>query len=489
MTTALDMREEILRLDARHCELARTNPNAFMTYVLRDEETGSPILSNSDQEEWHDLFEKHRRLLIWAHIEAGKTNQMAIGRALYELGRNPNLRIAIVSNTDGQAQKIALAIQKYIEKSVELATVFPELKRDKSMPWNAHHLYVMRETRAKDPSIQTCGIHGNILGARIDLLILDDLLDYENTVSPARREDLARWYYATLEGRLTGQGRVLCIGTAWHRDDIMHRFARQKAWHSRRYPVIDEVTGQSRWPERWPDARIEEKRELGPLEFSRQLLCIARSDEDARFKRVYIDTCLARGLGRTPTYALHAVPAGYKTYTGVDLGVSDKSSAALTVLFTIVVHPNGDREVLAVEAGRWSGPEIVEKIIDQHNRYQSIVLVENVAAQDFILQFTRKQSAAPVVPFTTGKNKAHPEFGVEGIATEMANGKWIVPSVEAGGMLRGATPTIEAWINELLYYDPAGHTGDHLMASWFAREGARRTTPKVKFGHHNLTAR
>lgn len=489
--TPYSVLQRLASAKAAHLRLARERPEAFNSYVLRDEETGRSLLLTEDQLEWHQLFDRHRKLLLWAHVEAGKTNQMSIGRTLFELGKNPNLRVCVVSNTDRQAQKMCLAIQKYVEHSDQLHEVFPNLRRAPNMPWNQHQLYVARETRAKDPSVQTLGVHGNILGARIDLLVLDDLLDYENTVSAARRDDLWNWYHSTIEGRLTAEARVVCIGTAWHREDFMHRLARSPAWHARRYPVIDEATGASRWPNRWPVARIEQKRiDLqSPIEFARQLMCVARTDEDSRFKKAWIDACLARGEGRGLTYSLNALPAGYATYTGVDLGVRVKAGADLTVLFTIVLHPNGDREVLDIQAGRWTGDRIVERIVDTHRRYQSIVYVENNAAQQFIVDFTRKLSDVPVHPFTTGRAVHHAEFGIEGLATEMANGKWIIPSVRIGHELRPAHPELVHWVSELLYYDPAAHPGDRLMASWFAQSGAKKLRPKVRFGRLDTTSR
>jgi len=480
-------------LDLAHQSMARQDANAFMSYVLKDEETGRPVIQAPHHTEWQRLADQHRRLLIWSHIESGKTQSLAIGRTLFELGKNPNLRVLILSNTDAQAQKVCIPIAKYIEQSDALHRVFPKLVRGKGMPWTNHQLYVQRQTQAKDPSVQTCGVHGNILGSRVDLLILDDLLDYENTLTAAQRDDLWNWYNATVEGRLTRNAKVWCIGTAWHREDIMHRLAKNPQWFAKRYPVLTErqtTSGTievSNWPERWPLDRIKEKRNLGPLEFSRQLLCVARSDEDARFKKDWVQTCLQRGLGKPMTKALVAIPQGYRTYTGVDLGVRVKHGSDLTCLFTIVVHPNEDREVLEVDAGRWAGPEIVEKIIDVHRRYGSIVYVENVSAQQFIVDFTKAMSAVPVKPFATGTNQYHPEFGIEGIATEMSNGKWIIPSKYQGGHLVGQNEQIDAWISELLYYDPKGHPGDRLMASWFAQSGSRRVKPKVAFGRLDMS--
>jgi hypothetical protein len=62
------------------------------------------------------------------------------------------------------------------------------------------------------------------------------------------------------------------------------------------------------------------------------------------------------------------------------------------------------------------------------------MVVENNAAQDYIVQFARHSTAIPVFPFTTGRNKAHPEFGIEGLAVEMSNTKWLIPS--KGGLER-----------------------------------------------------
>ena len=39
--------------------------------------------------------------------------------------------------------------------------------------------------------------------------------------------------------------------------------------------------------------------------------------------------------------------------------------------------------------------------------------------------------------------------------------------------MRPLPSEVLAWIQEMLYYDPEAHTGDRLMASWFAREAAR----------------
>lgn len=487
---------------------ARTNPNIFCKYVLRDERSGERISQAPMHRRWHELIDSYPRLLLWSHVEAGKTNQISIGRVLYEIGRNPNIRVCIVSKTSNLAMKIVRAVGQYIERSEDLRDVFPHLRPndDPSLPWTSHQLTIDRAILAKDPTVQATGVFGNVQGSRIDLLVMDDVLDHVNTRTPAPRISIWEWVRATLFSRLTADARVIVVGNAFHPDDLMHRLEREPRFSGFRFPVVSS-TGEMTWPEIWPHKRIDEARQdMGPLEFSRALLCQARDDDTARFKREYIERALARGQGRRlvrtsvdlfsdladegvlepeEVEAVRAAESArrlslnatfgfgkVRIYTGVDLAVSAKDSADLTCLFTIAAFPNGDRRVLWIDSGRWGAPEILDRIKATYAVFGSYFVVENVAAQDYIVQLLRHDTAIPILPFTTGRQKAHPEFGVESLAAEFAGGKWIVPCGIDG---KARDKEVDAWIGELTAYDPRAHTGDRLMAAWFAREGARTT--------------
>lgn len=477
---AQDKYLEYRRMRAR---LAREDINEFIEFVIKDERTNKPVKQAPHHEEFHALADTHKRLILWAFVEAGKTQQLAIGRVLWELGRNPNLRIAVISATLDQSQKLVRSIAAYIETSSELREVFPHLrpsgehvvgtkKRKQADPWSSQKLTVKRSSRAKDPSIVASPVTGRILGSRIDLLILDDVVTWEIANSPAQRKDLSTWLHGTATGRLTDGARVWVLGNAFHPEDLLHELEKNPVWFAKRFPVVDPATGLTLWPDVWPDRRVaERKRELAgqPDEFARQMLCVARDDAAARFKREWINHALRRGEGKKFAYSLTAIPMGYRVYTGVDIGVRAKRGADLTVLVTIIVHPNEDREVLCIESGNWNARVIVDRVIDTHRRFGGLVIVENNAAQQFIIDITKNESAVPVKPFFTGSNKVHPEFGLESLATELANGKWIFPA-KAG---RPAHPEIAALCSGMLFYDPKAHTADHLMAMWFAREGSR----------------
>ena len=470
--------------------IARDDPNEFCTFVLKNEE-GKHVQQSRVHRVWHALMSRHKRLAVLASVELGKTQHFAIGRVLWELGRNPNLRICVLSNTQGMAQKTIGSIRRYIEQDADLHLVFPDLKRGD--PWTNTMLYVQRPSISRDPSLQCYGVHGNVMSARIDLLILDDIVDGENGFSPAGRRDLWVWYNNTIPGRMTANSRIWYIGNAWHPEDFGHQLQKQPdVWASYKFPVMKD-DGTSQWPEMWPLERIDEKRlELAgePAAFARMFMCQARDDTDARFKQSWVDLCSSQGVGKRLVYDLSALfsgsrdyvaelPKGFRTYTGVDLAVARSRGSGKVVLFTGLVHPDGKRQPLMIESGRWMGQEILDRLESHHHRYRSVLIIESNAAQEFIRQFASAR-ALPAVPFTTGRNKSDEKFGVESIAAELARGEWIIPCDEPAPGRYRYHAEISQWIQDMLFYDPAAHTGDSLMAAWMFREGARKGVVKRK---------
>lgn len=486
-----------LRRHEQIIEGARRSPTVFLSHVLRDEQTGKRIKLAPMHVEWQRLLTKHDRLILWAHVESGKTSAISIGRALYEVGRNPQLRVCIISKTKGLAQKIVRSCQQIVSGETESAQafreVFPHVRPayDPSLPWTSLALTIERAVPSKDPTIQASGAFGNIIGSRIDLLIIDDVLDSTSTRTPAPRTALWDWMHGTVVGRLTEDSRVWALGNAYHPDDYLHRLEKVGRYKAYRFPVIDPATKLPAWPERWSAKRIEDaKLEFGPLDYARALFCQPRDDDSARFKREWVEVALRQGEGlkflstradllkelALASYADslrvggHIDPQRLRIYIGVDLAVQLHSAADMTAFVIVAVLPDGTRRLLWIEAGHWGAPEILGRIKRLDEAYQpTAVIVENNAAQAYIVQLAHAETAVPVIPFTTGKQKAHPEFGVEGIAAELVAQKWIFPCDAVEKM----HPELFALVSEILSYDPRSHSGDRLMGMWFAREGAR----------------
>lgn len=455
------------------CARARKDFNVFAEMVCTDDETGQPIRQAPIHKRWAELCNEYDNLLIWAHIRSGKTTQLSILRTVWELGNDPTLRFAILSNVSSIATKIVKAIASYIKNNAAVKSIFPDLVPDPEGPWTTTELQVVRKNNAKDPSVRAVGVHGALTSARVDRLIVDDILDLENTDTEANRAKVELWYQSAAVGRLSRRAKVLIVGTAFHPSDLLHKISKQRGFRWFRFPIFD-PEGNVAWPEHWPQSEITNKREaLGPAEFARQLLCEARDDNEARFKQTWIDAAVAKGEGLKLIHKItdlfpDGLPEGFAVFTGVDLGVKVSKRADETIFFTFLEDNKGNRRLLCIEGGKLTAPEIIAAVVDQHRRYGSLIVIENNAAQDFMRQFIVELHNIPIVPHTTTAAKRDPILGVEGLAIELANGKWIFPSEH-----RVCHPQVAKFINEMLYYAPTLHPGDRLMACYFARNKAR----------------
>lgn len=482
---------EVKRVRRARAQICREDVNEFCIFIGKDAETGLPIVQEPIHEEFQFLADAHKRLIVMAFPESGKSSQLSVFRPLWLLGNNPELRIAVVSKTDKNATKNTRLMKEYIEKSEEIAEVFPDLlPGDK---WEEGFFTVRRPRFSKDPSVQALGLNGSPTGSRIDVLILDDVLDLENTLSPAERKKTIRRIRGAFIDRLSKNGVIIFLTNAWHPEDAAHVFEKEgqrkgKAggWHLARFPVIDK-DGNFAWPEKWDDERIEDARDImGPIEFARAFLCRARDEGESPFDKDALEAAVNRAdeFQVDLTYAVRTEDfPGYGIYHGVDLAVTKNAGSHLTSITSVLLDlSSGTRQHLWTESGRWSSREIADRIIDHERRYGGVFIVENNAAQRWIIDIVyNRVSTLPeaervyptIIPFTTGKQKAHPQFGVEGLAVEIARTDgpvWIFPDSGPDEAVREA---IELR-GEMLYYSRGAHTGDRLMGLWFAREGCRR---------------
>lgn len=489
------------RLKAKKIAAARRDPVLFCQYVLKDEQTNKPIRLVDMHAEWHDLLSKHRRCVLWTFTDAGKTSLISIGRVLWEIGNNPEIRILLLCAAEGLGQKIISVIKRYIETSLELAEVFPNLRRGPT--WTAKQITVKRKSKAKDYTIEAFGADSkSTLGARVDLIVVDDYLNAINTATEHQRKKSYGHLKSTIEGRKGPNCRFWFIGNAWHLRDAMHLYGKEPATFSRKFPVIDPATGKSRWAQRWPDERIQQERaDRGTVEAGRSLDCQAADENTQWFPIRDVWRALIAGDGLDTIFALRNIPKGSHTITAIDLGVRPSDVADPTAIVSIICDEKGRRRILAVEAGKWRGSEIITKALEHHRRYGSILWVETNGAQDFLRQELAKtplwdpknpgkKYVAPVQSFETGKNRVDPRFGIQSLAAEMGSGAWIIPNRGAGSVdvtsenlaVLEMNKEVLELIGEALAWSPEAHTGDRLQALWIAREGSRKLGT-VESGH------
>lgn len=506
----------LIEEDERLVAEARVNIEAFFEYVMREQTTRLPIVCLPHQKVGLAFMMDHDRSVNMWSVGHSKTFCTA-AVTLFLLGKDPTLRGAIVSATQEQAKKILAVVSDYILHSVELRRVFPKLipslrLRDQ---WTQTAITVERPPGIPDASLIAVGIDGGLPGARLNWVVVDDILNRENTSTKEGRDKVYTWFDSTVLSRLDPVGaRCIVTNTTWHPDDLVHRLEKL-GWPSLRMDVLGNIKVQddvdwmaegrkpwdhvelrpatkspteenyrlksndpdpdnqkTLWPGKFSDHYVNvtlRSRHL-PHEFNRAYMLTCRDDGTSMCKQEYIDKCLkaARDAG------IFSLVSGYSgpnaTFTGLDLAISPGEEHDDTAFFTFEARPDGTRVVLDIEIGQWSGPEIMKKLFIKQAAYNSVLRVENNGAQDFIKQFALQENRSlPIKAHTTGRAKAHPEHGVQGLFLEMSNGAWLLPNSK-GGKCQSA---VQKFIDDCLYYSPTKHTPDSLMASYFAREQAR----------------
>ena len=460
--------------------LCRKDVDAFCEFVLRDEETGKPVEQVPMHTEMQRAYDTDKFLIVLGHPESGKTQQLVVGRTLFELGCDPTERHVFLNNGQDGAKKNLGAVKKYIERSEELRAVFPKL-RPSSTLWREDAIVVEGAGFSKDPTIYCLGFHGNITGSRIDRAKVDDLLDYENTRSEPARRDTESWFKRTFLTRLTRKSTLAFLTNAWHEDDLAHGLE-DDGWKILRYPVLNSA-GQSTWPERWSLARIAEwRRRLGELEFARMFLCEPRDPGAMSFRPEWLRTALRRGMGYGFVDSIVEPPEGALIVSGSDLGASRKMTGGATTIFTLCVHGSGLRQLVAARSGRWSGGDVIRNLADAGERFGGVIVVEDNGIQRHIVELANEEGFAvpvPVLPFYTGRNKYDVTLGVDAMAAEFEAGRWMLPSGRKG---KDVPEEVRRLLGEARSYSPGSHPGDRLMAVWFARTWALRRLRAMQQG-------
>jgi hypothetical protein len=458
-------------------ELCREDVNDFCEFVLRDDDSGEPISQLDFHVQIQDAFDRYKKIVVMAHPESGKTNQLAIGRVLWELGRNPNLRVMLIGNTQESARKSLTSIKKYIEKSEELHLVFPDLR--KGDIWQDVAITVQRPTYSKDLTVLAVGYgSNNVLGSRVDLMIMDDLLNLDTTSTEAQRRKVSQWVRTTALSRCALNARVAFLTNAWHPRDLAHELFKERGWHLVKRPIrVPDADGNlvSVWPERWPEHRIREKEKGGSLEFAQIYMCEPRDEGDIIFKPAFFVLCKRKGQGIAPVQRLDSIPPGCLVVSGVDIG-GTRIVGALSVIATLFLHPNGVRQPLWCESGRWGVTELIHRVVSTGQRYGGVIAVENNGIQQHLVDLAIENNTAvvPIIPYYTGAQKSDPRFGVASMASEFEGARWMWPTEYPDLMSRNVERELEESIVDMIDYTPEAHTGDRLMAWWIAREVARR---------------
>jgi hypothetical protein len=511
--TEAEKYERLRRRKLRLAKLALGDLPTFFAFVMRDEKTQRPVVIPPHQRVLFSFLVHHDKSVLILPVGTGKTTTLA-GIGLWMLCRNPNMRGVVVGATQTQAIKVLKIIRAYIETSLELRMVAPDLvpSQNSGDAWSDVSITVKRPPWIKDPSFAAYGIDSRtLMGSRVELMLVDDLLNRENVESELMRKQTHDDFFDKCASRVepgATASKLVAANTMYHPDDYLNRLAKDSKWPALRASVMGDIwvsnadedwdcddlvvlsenegtehcrlkvrkPGEVLWPERYPLEVIEQKRRdyiHAPGWFNRQFLSDARDDSMALCKAEWIERCKknAQALGIYGFLTENRHDEFVAVFTGVDLAVTPEKQGGETVFFTFGIRrDNGLRQILDIESGRWNGRVIFDKLFQKIQQFGSYAIVENNATQQLFIDLAiAAKKSVPVRAFTTTEQgKGHPWQGVIGVFYEMSMGKWLLPCDRAGNV----PPEVRKFIDACLYYEPARHTKDVLMACWFGRQQA-----------------
>ncbi len=370
---------------ARNLTQARLDPNLFTSLCFTDTH-GRRIRQAAIHRELQAFLTLHSKALIELPRDHGKSFQVCC-RLLWELGRNPALRVKVVCATEVVAAERSRFLRDAVAHNPWVRHVFPALKRGN--PWAAEAFTVARPADVIGPSVAAFGIGAGSTGTRADLLVCDDIVDVRSLQSRAERERTCNYFSNNLMNLLEPDGRFWGLFTPWHGDDVNARLKQNSAYAVFRRAIDAEFTPL--WPEKWPREKLRARRaEIGAASFARgyQLLPLAEDETPIRPEWVRFWT----------------EPVPYEcVILAVDPAVSAKARAdasALVVLGKVQGEPSlltgasSAIHVLEATARRVAAPELVALIDDTDRRWNpAVILFESNAAftgiRDLLVRHSR----------------------------------------------------------------------------------------------------
>ncbi len=463
----------------------------------------------------------------------GKSTHLSIGYPLWAIAKNHNLRIQLVSNTSTVSQGFLRGILNHIEDNERYKLfsqycdpngigIKPKISKITKMEerWSSTAITVDRNDLAlKDPTIQAVGLFGSIISKRADIIIGDDIVDQKNSATEEQREKIKDWFDTTLKPILIPGGRIIYLGNTWHANDLVANMLESPEWdfRSRLRAIISEpenpelweeyakirlddsigpiermnkaenyfITNETEmqrgvkvlWPERMPYKDLYLLRLSNSYSFARMYMCDPSLKPDQKFEESWINRAKEKGkFLKLQDEEREGLTMDFTT-AGLDLAISLKDTADDTVLLSLdkVLYGNeviktGDFVIRNIRRGKFTPNRVREMVSGCNEQIRPLgIRVESVAYQESMVRDLWDMGHANVRGHKTGGEKNDIEIGVNSLAILLEIGKLILP-------YDTSDPRTIILINKLvdeMRSWPDGHTGDSLMALWFAYLEAR----------------
>lgn len=444
------------------------------------------------------------RLIINCPPGHGKTTGFSILWCVYQIHRNPNIKIIMVCKDQGLAMDILTAIKFYLTDEIffEMHAKFaPEGGwRDPDNSWSSTKIRVQgKDDGSHSPTFQALGIGGRIYGSRSDIIILDDSITLANVNEYGKQ---TKWLNQEVASRLDGGGMLALLGTRVAPVDLYSEVRQMEDWEGHKLftyfsmpALVSEGDGGvenwvTLWPERFPARRLTQIRTADQAQWA---LVYQQQDvsENATFPHRAVEASI--NSQRFPGRIQSGVPGhrdagmdGLYVVGGLDPATVGKSA----IVVAAIDRTTGKRYLLdGINRANLHAQEMISEIQRLTDTYKiNEWVIERNAAQRFITQIPQieqwlRARGVRITPHNTNINKYDADFGIQAMAqlfltcgeqpTDGRDSKW--EKTPDNALIELPTPRQNAWvselINQLVVWEPSGmkqnQKTDLVMALWF----------------------
>lgn len=333
--------------------------------------------------EWCQYWQHHDNFFILAPRGSLKSSILSRDYAEWLIIRNPQIRILICSNN----AQVAWALIRECQGTFEGNHVFKKLfGLMRGKPWSRDKMDVKFAVKMMENTMMATGVPGALsTGLHPDLIIIDDVVDEENSRTTTTRKSVEDWILMTLPGMMKPEAMLKGVGTRYHPQDLYSSFIADGGQFDNRWAryraLLDQDTPNQRsfWEEWFPLRARKAMPDIGLKEVKMGLLDRREFMGTSRFNAQYQNDIEAmKGDiikeewlnnfwyedGRPP-FCLPKEGSFYVT-EGADLAISEKDEACYFVWLRLLIEKR-------------SHNVYVEKIIRGHFTYdeQYAIIVKN----------------------------------------------------------------------------------------------------------------
>lgn len=240
---------------------------------------------------------KVKNLIVQCPPQTGKSELSSRNLPAFLLGRDPDLKVAVLSYAATIAKDFNRDVQRIIDNET-YHKVFPDTVLNNSNVVTVASSWLRNsdvfEVVEHKGSLRVVGRGGSLTGKTVDVMIFDDLYkDSAEANSPVVRQGAWDWYTKVALTRLHNDSQKLIVFTRWHPEDIIGKICEaEKVVYVKNWADFDTIPpggwalvnfesiktgapteidpreeGEALWPERHSLERLLQQREIDPVGF------------------------------------------------------------------------------------------------------------------------------------------------------------------------------------------------------------------------------